>query len=162
VTRTHGAWTVAMICLLLAHGTARAQERPPAYAEYRADGIFGHGTAAQAGLGAVIPFGVYVRLGVDGAAGATWRDGAARASGRVDAIARFLLDPFRETPIGLSLGGGVSVPYVRGDAHLRPYLATVIDIEGRIRGPITPAVQIGLGGGTRVGIVLRTSPSRWR
>lgn len=151
-----------MGCLLVAHHTARAQDRPSKYAEYRADAILGNGTAAQAGVGAVIPLGIYVRLGVDGAGGATWRDGETRASGRVDVIGRFLLDPFREIPIGFSLGGGVSVPYVRGDEHVRPYLATVLDIEGRFRGGITPAVQIGLGGGTRVGLVFRTATPRWR
>lgn len=162
MTRSSGTCVLALACLLFAHATARGQEHPPAYAEYRADAILGNGTTAQAGVGAVIPFGTYVRLGVDGAAGATWRDGVTRASGRVDAIARFLLDPFRETPIGFSLGGGVSVPYVRGDEHVRPFLTAVIDIEGHVRGRITPAVQLGLGGGTRIGVVLRTSPARWR
>jgi hypothetical protein len=72
-----------------------------------------------------------------------------------------LLDPFRETPVALSLGGGVSVPYVDGQ-RVRPYLTLVADLEGRKRGAITPAIQIGLGGGARVGVVLRTSVARWR
>jgi hypothetical protein len=38
----------------------------------------------------------------------------------------------------------------------------VADLEGRKRGAITPAIQIGLGGGARVGVVLRTSVPRWR
>jgi len=101
-------------------------------------------------------------LGIDAAGGATWRDETTRASGRVDVVGRFLLDPFRETPVGLSFGGGVSVPYVDGDPRVRPYLTVVIDVEGRIRGPVTPALQVGFGGGTRVGIVLRASRRRWR
>jgi hypothetical protein len=135
---------------------------PPRYAEYRADAIVGRGTAAQAGGGVSVPLGVYVRLAIDGAAGATWRDATTRASGRVDAIGRFLLDPFREVPVALSLGGGVSVPYVDGESRVRPYLVLVVDIEGRTRGPITPALQLGLGGGARVGLVLRTATGRWR
>lgn len=142
--------------------TARGQTAAPVYPEFRADVIAGRTTTAQAGLGAVVPLGVYVRLGVDGAAGATWRDGAALASGRVDAIGRFLLDPYREAPFGFSLGGGVSVPYADGDRRVRPYLTAVIDVEGRTRGVFTPALQVGLGGGARVGIVLRRSPLRWR
>ncbi|HTE47107.1 MAG TPA: hypothetical protein VK636_17800 [Gemmatimonadaceae bacterium] len=149
------------MCLGLA-SVARAQQRPPLYAEYRADAIVGRGTTAQAGVGAVIPFGVYTRLGIDGAAGTTWHDGAARGSGRVDAIARFLLDPFREAPIGVSFGGGVSVPYTSGDLHVRPYVTAVVDIEGRMKGPMSPAVQIGLGGGARIGVVLRASSVKWR
>ena len=110
----------------------------------------------------VIPAGVYVRTSVDGAAGVTWRDGSTRASGRVDLISRFLLDPYREVPIGVSLGGGVSVPYASGDRNVRPYLTAVVDVEGRRRRGVTPAIQLGFGGGTRVGVVLRTSPSAWR
>jgi hypothetical protein len=45
---------------------------------------------------------------------------------------------------------------------VRPYLTVVIDVEGRMRGPVTPALQVGLGGGTRVGVVLRASKARWR
>jgi hypothetical protein len=119
-------------------------------------------TSAQAGVGAVIPLGTYVRFGIDAAGGATFRDGSSRASGRVDAIARFLLDPFREAPLGLSLGGGLSLAYADGDNRVRPYLTVVVDIEGRRRGSITPALQVGLGGGARVGVVLRTSQPRWR
>ena len=152
----------AFVFVLLAHATAGAQNQPPAYAEYRADGIFGRGASAQGGVGASIPLGIYVRLGVDAAAGAAWRDQTTRAAGRVDVIGRFLLDPFRETPVALSFGGGVSVPYTDGDPHVRPYLTVVIDVEGRMRGPVTPALQIGLGGGTRVGVVLRASKARWR
>lgn len=157
----HGALLAA--ATFVGARAVRAQNAPPPrYAEYRADAIIGNGTAAEAGAGIVIPFGMYVRMGVDGAAGATWRGTAAHASGRVDAIARFLLDPFREVPVGLSLGGGVSVPYTSGDRNVRPYLTAVVDIEGRMRGAITPAIQVGLGGGTRVGIVLRTSSRTWR
>jgi hypothetical protein len=152
----------ALALLLLGTGGARAQNSPPSYSEYRADAIVGRGTSAQLGIGAVIPGGVYARMSVDGAAGATWRDGATHGSGRVDVIARFLLDPFREAPVGLSFGAGLSVPYVDGDAHVRPYLTFVADIEGRRRSGLTPALQIGLGGGARVGIVLRRSVSRWR
>ena len=86
----------------------------------------------QAGVGVVIPARLYVRLSIDGAAGAdVAATASSRASGRVDAIARFLLDPFREAPIGVSLGGGVSVPYASGDEHVRPYLTAVVDIEGQ-------------------------------
>lgn len=141
---------------------AAAQNAPRPYAEFRGDVIAGSGTATQAGAGLVVPLDVYVRLGLDAALGSTWRDGETRGSGRIDGIARFLLDPFREVPIGLSLGGGVSVPYTMGNEHVRPYLTAVIDVEGRMHGAITPAIELGLGGGTRVGLVLRASPARWR
>jgi hypothetical protein len=156
------AWRVVLALALLASAKAHAQNQPPAYAEYRADAIVGRGTAAQVGAGAVMPLGIYVRLGVDAAGGATWRDHTTLASGLVDVVGRFLLDPFRETPLGLSFGGGVSVPYTDGDTRTRPYLTVVIDVEGRVHGPVTPAIQLGLGGGARIGIVLRTTRPRWR
>jgi hypothetical protein len=157
-----------VVCALLAFGASRAGAQqqlplaPPAYMEYRADAIFTRGATVQGGLGRVFPLGTYVRLSVDGAAGPTWRDGSVHASGRVDAISRFLLDPFREVPIALSLGGGVSVPYVSGDSRVRPYATVVADIEGRWRSGYTPALQVGLGGGVRMGVVVRTSTLRWR
>jgi hypothetical protein len=135
---------------------------PPAYAEFRLDAIVARATSVEGGVGAVIPLGTYVRFGINAAGGATFRDGSSRASGRIDAIGRFLLDPFREAPIGVSVGGGLSLPYVDGDKRVQPYLTAVVDIEGRRRGAITPAFQLGLGGGTRVGVVVRTSQPRWR
>jgi hypothetical protein len=139
----------------------RGQLAPQRYAEYRVDAISGRGNTVQGGGGVTVPEGIYVRLAVVGALGTTWRDGAAHASGRGDVIARFSLDPLRESPLGLSLGGGVSVPIVEGD-RVRPYATVVIDLEGRMRGHWTPAVQLGLGGGTRLGVALRASPPRWR
>jgi hypothetical protein len=141
--------------MMFAAGSLAAQT--PRYAEYRADAIIGDGTAVQAGAGLTVPMGIYVRLGLIGAAGVTHDAGANRFSGRSDAIARFSFDPFREMPYTLSLGGGVSVPYVDGMSRVRPYFTAVIDIEGKRRGRLTPAFQVGFGGGTRVGFALRTS-----
>ena len=150
----------AATLLSSAAGAQQIPTRP--YAEYRTDAIIARGTAAQLGGGVVLPAGLYVRLGIDGAAGATWRYGQTFGSGRVDVIARFLLDPFRESRIGFSLGGGVSAPIGSAEPAQPPYLTAVFDIEGRRSGGMTPALQIGLGGGTRIGIVLRHSPLQWR
>ncbi|HXT14416.1 MAG TPA: hypothetical protein VN706_02220 [Gemmatimonadaceae bacterium] len=141
--------------------TVRAQNLPQPHAEYRIDYINGRGNTLQGGAGWSMPVGIYVRMALDGAAGTTWRDGVAHASGRVDGIARFTLDPLRESPIGFSLGGGLSVPVIDGE-RVRPYATVVMDIEGRRRGNWTPAVQIGLGGGARVGVVIRGSDPHWR
>ena len=155
--------TIALFGLLAAANMVEGQApAPAAYTEYRVDALIGRSTTAQGGAGVVIPFGTYVRMGIDAAGGVTWRDGLQRASGRVDAIGRFLLDPFREAPFGLSLGAGLSLPYVDGDTRVRPYLTAVIDIEGRKHGWFTPAFQLGLGGGARVGLVFRSSAIRWR
>ncbi len=154
----------AVLGLAVALGAARGQNRPARFAEYRGDVTVGRGTAGEVGVGLQVPAGYYVRVGILAAAGVTWRDGAAPASGRVDVVARYLLDPFREAGWGLSLGGGVSVPYVDGDTRVRPYLSLVLDVEGpRVRGgPFSPAFQMGLGGGARFAFALRTSRGPWR
>lgn len=145
-----------------APAAARAQRTPPPYAELRADAIVARATSVQGGAGLEIPAGIYVRIGLDGAAGATWRDGRAATSGRADAIARFLLDPFREVPVGVSLGGGVSVPIGAPAGARSPYLTLVVDVEGPSRRGVSPALQVGLGGGARIGLVLRRSSRVWR
>lgn len=157
-------WFVAVMGVLELASASEAQQRRrvPPYAEFRADGIFGHGGAAQAGAGIVFPLGVYTRLSVDGAAGPLWHDDAVHASGRVDVIARFLLDPLRETRYGLSVGGGITLPYADGDKRVGTFLTAVIDLERRMSRGVTPALQIGLGGGTRIGVVLRRSPRAYR
>ena len=138
-----------------------AQQTPLVYPELRADAIVASGTTVQGGAGVVFPAGVYVRVGLDGGVGTTWRDASSFTTGRIDLVARFLLDPLRETGLAFSAGGGLSAP-IEHDGFRTPYLTIVVDVEGRRRGGFTPALEVGLGGGGRVGIVLRRSPPRWR
>jgi hypothetical protein len=153
---------LAVLAQLFAAAAGAQQQPTRPYAEYRGDAIIARGTAGQVGGGVVLPLGVYVRLGVDAAAGATWRHSETVGSGRVDAIARFLLDPFRESRLGFSIGGGVSAPIGSAEPSQPPYLTAVVDLEGPRNHGITPAFQVGLGGGTRIGFVLRQSPLQWR
>ena len=159
--RGFGRYLLSSVVLALPVA-ARAQRTPPIAPELRADAIVARATSLQAGAGVEIPAGIYMRIGVDGAAGATWRDGGTAASGRVDAVARFLLDPFREVPVGLSFGGGVSVPIGARAGERSPHLTLVVDVEGRAHHGISPALQLGLGGGARIGVVLRRSRPQWR
>jgi len=126
--------------------------------EVRIDAITAHSvTVVQAGGGIEIPAGYYARIGVIGALGAPVSTGASGVSGRLDVIGRFLFDPFREHAWGLSAGAGVSMRVAEHD-KVRPYLATVLDLEGpRSASGVSPAIQVGLGGGVRVGAALRWS-----
>ena len=151
----------AMAALLLAvslASVARAQATLDAGVkpEVRIDAITSRSTTVlQLGGGVQIPAGYYARAGVIGALGAPVSSGAQGVGGRLDVIVRFLFDPFREHAWGLSAGAGVSVRAAEHD-RLRPYLATVIDLEGRrSAGGVSPAFQLGLGGGVRVGAALR-------
>ena len=158
----------ALIALVATVGAAReafaqaSSNRLMPYAESRGDVIIGRGTAGEVGAGVQLPMGYYVRLGFTGAVGATRRSDSTLTSLRGDLIARFLLDPFRETKWALSLGGGVSVPYVDGDKSTQPYATLVLDLEGPRTNGVSPAIQLGLGGGTRIGVVFRTSKGPWR
>jgi hypothetical protein len=139
--------------------TAQQPAAAPIAPEARLDVIAGHDPAIQLGAGVQIPVGYYGRIGLDAALGVPIRDRALstqrRLDGRVDLLARFLLDPFRQTAYGLSLGGGASVRAEHGD-RARPFLLVALDVEGRrsTRG-VVPALQVGLGGGVRVGAILR-------
>jgi hypothetical protein len=170
--RVHRVSLVAVIatCAVLAgSASAAAQElaAPPIAPQLRADVIDARDyTAVQAGGGVQIPAGLYVRVDLIGAAGVSVAHGngasGTSASGRIDLIGRFLLDPFQQARWGLSVGGGLSLLAREGD-RVRPLLAVVADLERRRTTPgIAPAVQVGLGGGLRIGGALRWGTPRFR
>ncbi|HET9010166.1 MAG TPA: hypothetical protein VFN38_00060 [Gemmatimonadaceae bacterium] len=149
---------VAVLAAVPRPARAQLPETPGVMPELRGDVILGRAASVQLGAGVQVPAGYYVRVGVDGAVGMRVGDASVPAhevNGRLDVLVRFLLDPFRQTAYGLSLGGGMSL---RAEPHdrARPVLLVAVDLEGRrsTRG-LVPAVQVGLGGGTRIGVVLR-------
>jgi hypothetical protein len=160
---------VAFAATLAMPAAAQGVVLPTAQPELRAD-LIAHRdqTVLQVGGGVEIPAGYYVRVGVLGAvgprviSGSSLRDGLPAMGGRVDVLARFLLDPFRQTRWGLSAGGGLSLRADPG-GPVRPQLLVAVDLEGRrsARG-VSPAFQVGLGGGLRVGGVLRWGTTRTR
>ncbi len=128
----------------------------PLQLEGRFDAIFARDAGAEAGLGVSIPAGIYIRSGIVVGVGA----GRHGAEGRTDLISRFSLDPFRQfrwAPYG---GGGISGRYrSKLDGGSKAYLMVFLGVEGplpigRMAG-LVPAVEVGLGGGVRIGVVLR-------
>ena len=156
--RAGGALLAAIALLALASASARAQQHVPVVPELRIDVIGANPTSVQGAVGVEIPSGTYVRVGVLLGAGATIDgDAAARAAGRLDVLARFLFDPFRQSRWGFSAGAGVSLRADPGD-RVRPRLLAALDLEGRrSRGGLSPSLQIGLGGGVRGGVGMRWS-----
>lgn len=126
--------------------------------EARIDYLAGNPDAVHGGLGLNVPVGTYLRVELVGAGGVGWNDGRTGGSGRADLLARFSVDPFRERRWGLSAGGGLSIRYealpMSGD-RWRALVAVVLDLEGGLMSSVTPAIQLGLGGGARVGVILR-------
>ncbi|CAN5792874.1 hypothetical protein BH11GEM1_BH11GEM1_34040 [soil metagenome] len=126
LTRT---WSAALLLVLVGSAAVRAQASGERLTpEVRMDAIVAaHRTSLQAGGGVQIPAGYYARIGLIGAAGTDVVPGGREASGRLDLMGRFLLDPFRQTPWGLSVGAGLSLRARSGD-HVRPLLVTVVEL----------------------------------
>jgi hypothetical protein len=125
-------------------------------AEARLDGIIAHTTSVEAGLGLTIPAGIYVRSGFVAGVGA----GRHGVEGRTDLISRFSLDPFRQSRWAPYGGGGISGRYrSKLDGGSRAYLLVFLGVEGPLplgrTSGFVPAFELGLGGGARVGVILR-------
>jgi hypothetical protein len=154
VRRIAAIASAAILTLATAQTPLRAQGSP-VQLEARADGIFAATDAIHAGLGANVRMGTYLRVGALGALGAAFDGEGSHPSARVDATARFLLDPLRQSRWGPYGGGGASLRH-ESDAGWRGYLLIFLGIDGpTIGGRVDPALEVGLGGGTRVGLVLR-------
>lgn len=146
---------------LIAAGSLPAQG-PSIARELRIDAIAARHTALEAGASVILPGGVYARTSVTAAAGLANRNPTSAPVGRVEVVSRFLLDPLRESRYGLSVGGGLGVTNLVSGPRWQPYLACVFDLELKRRGSMTPAIQLGLGGGARLGVALRSGSERWR
>jgi hypothetical protein len=122
--------------------------------EARADVTVSPRMAAHAGAGVNVRAGQYARIGVAYLAGATTGADDARFSQRIDASARFLLDPFAELPRGWYGGAGFTLRQDASEAW-QGDLMMLVGIEGATRGRVAPSIELALGGGVRVGVVLR-------
>lgn len=124
--------------------------------EVRVDALGARAPTLEFGVGANVPAGLYVRLGLLAAGGSAWRRGSSRSAARVDATTRFLLDPFRESRVGLYGVGGVSAMY-DGFEKWRARLLVGFGLEGPASHGRISSLEVALGGGLRVGLVVRRS-----
>lgn len=149
-----GAATIVSIAAVgAAASAARAQQL-----EARTDAALGRTPAVLVGVGVLADAGAYVRVGVLAGAGVAYgRAGNAPqrlgTAGEVAAVARFLVDPFRQAGRGVYAGGGVGVRAAAG--RREPFLLAVVGVEGRRHGGLAPAVELGVGGGIRVAAIIR-------
>jgi hypothetical protein len=149
---------VALALLVAAADRAAAQfgERQSASPRWegRLEGTFAEAPGAHVGIGLGTRAGWYARPSLLVAAGAVrGSDDVWRGSQRADLVLRFLLDPFGERPRGWYGGAGVSLQQV-GDQR-RGVVLLLAGVEGRARRGVRPALEIGVGGGVRLGLVLR-------
>jgi len=93
-------------------------------------------------------------LGATVAGGVAHRDGISHGAARGEVLARFLLDPFAEFPVALYGLGGLSA-MVDPFEHTRPRVVVGLGIESRVRNRRAVAAELSLGGGVRLGALIR-------
>ncbi|HUF65420.1 MAG TPA: hypothetical protein VMM17_05530 [Gemmatimonadaceae bacterium] len=123
--------------------------------ELRLDGLAGgreSPAALHGGVGTTRRLGTYAQLALIGGAGPS-EEGI---SGRLEAAARFHLDPFRQRRFGLYGGAGAGVLWADST---EPFLLVLLGVEGTPRGGWAPAVELGLSRGVRLGVALRRGAS---
>lgn len=120
----------------------------------RLDALIAEEAALHAGLGLAVAAARAVRVEVTGAIGrGESPTGGSRTEGRVDGVVRFTLGPGatrRWAPYG---GAGAGVRIAEGAT--RELLLLVVGAEGPPLGRALPFVELGLGGGVRIGAGLR-------
>ena len=139
----------------------RAQAAPSRWqGEARVDALIARASALHAGAGLSARLSSYVRAGLIAGAGVAWVSGQSAFDARVDGVGRFLFDPYRQHRRAPYAFGGASARWSR--ERWRGYLVAGVGMEGpRVRG-FLPAIEAGVGGGVRVGIVARAAPSEGR
>lgn len=151
----------ALLPAALGAARLQGQQRVTVQPEGRVDVLAARRTAVQGGVGVNVPAGRSVRLELVGAAGASTIGGDAGFSTRLDGIARYLLDPDFVSRWGAYGGGGLGARYDRG-AGWRGVLIALIGLEGPRWGGVVPFVEVGYGGGARVGAGVRRAVAERR
>ena len=142
---------------------ASAQEfrfTPTAQPEWRTGLVFSARTAALVGAAINVPAGYYVRI--ENAASFGRQLGAKPLDvWRAEMTARVLADPFAETRWGPYAGAGVGVDWTAGSAGRVGLMAIAgADLPSQARW--RPAIEVGIGHGARISLVLRRARTAGR
>lgn len=140
--------------LLVAAAPAGAQYRAARRQELRVDAFASRDPAAQLGIGIVHPTSTYMRVALIAAGGVASHNGTTGGSARGEVVMRFVLDPYAESRWGFYGIGGLALRYDAFE-RWRPDAVIGFGVEGPFRTPVAPAFELSLGGGVRVGFVLR-------
>ena len=156
----------APLSLLAINGAAAQREiAAPHVSRFRptvrADAIFERDPAAHLAFGLSVPAAFNVRIGLDAGAGVVQRASGSVASGRLELLARVLTDPYRRARWALNAGGGIGQRFERNAAP-RTVAIVTLGVDGPSDGFWVPGVELGLGGGIRLGATLRRAPRTQR
>lgn len=161
--RSRAAALVPLVLVIALPVAAAAQEfrfLPAAQPALRAGMAFGARSAASVGAAVNVPAGYYVRI--ENAAVYGREVGAnARDVWRAEIAARILADPFAETRWGPYAGAGVAVDWTAGSAGRVGLMAIAgADLPSHARW--RPAVELGIGNGARLSLILRRARTAGR
>lgn len=129
--------------------------------ELRTEVVSGRVVAAHAGGALMLGTGTYIHGALVVGGGPAWKGRDSRSGFKADLVARFFLDPFRESRWGLYGTAGLGALY-DGFEGWRPILATGVGLEFPSVARATWAAEVGLGGGFRVALALRRALPRRR
>lgn len=149
----HRGW-LATLALVAVAAPLAAQRPTGRQFEGRVDLVAADTPSLQLGLGLNVPAGIHVRVAAIVAGGVAHRDDVTHGAARADLVARFLLDPYREFPLGLYGLAGLSAmhdPFERW----RPRVMVGVGVESRVRSGRAIAAELSLGGGVRMGVAVR-------
>ncbi len=162
IVRRRCAGVVLLVACSLFWSTPNQAQRPTgAQVGVRLDAIGSRAATAQGGFTVNAVAGLYIRLEGTVAGGWAWHHGSTYGAFRTDAAARFALDPFRESKHAFYGLGGLSLMY-DGLERWRPRLLAGFGIEGPARHGRVIAAELALGGGARLGIVVRRARASGR
>jgi len=104
--------------------------------------------STQIGVGSSLALGTYTRVTTVAAFAPKRRPDLIGDAWRFDLLGRVTLDPFRQQRWALAFAGGVSI-------RRRSYLAAIAELEGPAARGFAPALQVGVSGGLRAGVLIR-------
>lgn len=148
-----------LVAIAIPQGAVRSQRT--VQAEARSDAFFARTTTVHVGAAFSIPASRSIRLGLGGGIGAVTSDGWSHTSGHMEALVRFVIDPYYQQRWAPYSAAGLSARYDR-QKDWRGVVFILAGIEGPRRAGFMPFVEAGLGGGTRVAAGLRRSRGRGR
>lgn len=134
--------------LALVSSTAAASAQTHRQPELRIDVVGPSPFSVQPGIGANVALGHYARISANIGYALTRDTNQIADRWRADLLGRFVLDPFRQQRWGLAVGGGLSI-------RRRTYIAALLELEGPEVAGWLPALQAGVSGGFRAGLVMR-------